>query len=78
MRLRVTYDPEAGCAYAYIGARRRVKRTVELDEDTMADYDENDQIIGIEFIGVSTPEFELLSAEFRRAQEDVKVKGEVL
>lgn len=78
MRLRVTYDPESGCACVYVGAARRVKRSVELDEDTVADYDANDQVVSIEFIGVSTPEFELLSGRFRRAQETVNVTGEIL
>lgn len=60
MRLRVTYDPEVGAAYILIGGPRRVSRTVELDEDTWADYDSEDQVIGIEFLSVSEPEVVIL------------------
>lgn len=81
MRLRIAYDPEAGCAYVMMGAPRKVRRTVELDDDVWADYDDDNQVIGIEFLGVSTPELTIYEpGEFvtRPPREDVRVKGDLL
>lgn len=81
MRLVITFDPEAGCAYVSVGAPRRAAATRELDEDTSVDYDENGEVTGVEFIGVSTPELVILEPRperVRRRFTDVTLKGELL
>lgn len=76
VRLLITYDPEAGCAYVQVGAFRYSDRQVELDDDTIADYDERGDIIGIEFIGVSEPELAFASRVPKTV--NVPVKGDLL
>lgn len=76
MRLLITYDPEAGCAYLQVGAFRYSERQVELDDDTIADYDERGDIIGIEFLGVGQPELVIASGVPKTV--DVPVKGDLL
>jgi uncharacterized protein YuzE len=81
MRLLITYDPEAGAAYVYVGAPGYSARTVELDDSTMADYDETGEVIGVEFLGVSMPVLEILGSVTRlprRSRQTLKVKDELL
>jgi uncharacterized protein YuzE len=75
VRLVVSYDPEAGCAYVQVGAFRYSDRTVELDSDTLVDYDERGDVVGVEFLGVSTPEITVLR---RRQIADVPLEGDML
>ena len=80
--MRVTYDPEAGAAYVYLGPARFSARTAELDSDcsVMVDYDEHGEVIGIEILGVSQPELEVYAPRRSRARkvERTEVKGELL
>jgi uncharacterized protein YuzE len=76
VRLVISYDPESGCAYVRVGASRYSARTVELDSDTWVDYDEEGDVIGVEFIGVSTPEVVELAP--RRSVTIVPVRKELL
>lgn len=50
--MRLTIDPQADAAYVYI-IEQAVKRSSELDEQRVLDFNESGDIVGIEFLGVS-------------------------
>lgn len=64
MRWTITYDPEAHAAYIQVGGdQRRVRRTQEIDGQTMIDLDEDGQVVGIELLSVEAPGFRYQSGE---------------
>ncbi|HIH17551.1 MAG TPA: DUF2283 domain-containing protein [Nanoarchaeota archaeon] len=53
--MKVEYDKEADAAYIYlkkIGAGE-VKKTIELNEDIILDFDKNRKLVGIEILNAS-------------------------
>jgi uncharacterized protein YuzE len=52
--MRLTLDPQADAAYVYVFDQpQAVKRSKELDEQRVLDYNETNDVVGIEFLGVS-------------------------
>ena len=49
--MKIRYDPEADALYIKF-REANVDHTTELDENTMVDYDKDDQVIGIEILFV--------------------------
>ncbi len=52
------YDPQADAVYIKM-IRRKVSKTVEIDDTTMADLDKKNHIIGIEIINFSKTKVDL-------------------
>ena len=49
--MKIRYDPEADALYIRF-RDTKVDHTTELDENTMVDYDKDNQVIGIEILFV--------------------------
>lgn len=49
----ITYDKEADAAYFLLSKRKKVARTVKLDNWLLADIDKNGVLIGVEMLFVS-------------------------
>ncbi len=56
--MRITYDPEADAMYIRL-KEGKVHKTKEVDENTILDYDETGNVIGVEllFVKERMPEF---------------------
>ena len=46
-KMKVRYDPESDILYLLI-REGKIKDTIEISEDLFIEYDENDNIVGIE------------------------------
>ena len=49
--MKITYDPEADAMYIYLKDIKSAK-TKEIDQNTIVDYDEKGNVIGIELLFV--------------------------
>jgi uncharacterized protein YuzE len=53
--MRMTYDPAADAAYLYLAEREpaAVARTEEVSAGVMLDFGRENQVVGVEILGVS-------------------------
>ena len=52
--MHVTYDEEADAIYVELKKHDSVARTHRLDSNRMIDYDDSGEVVGVEFLSVST------------------------
>ena len=52
-RYMIEYDSEADAAYIRINPRSKIKESVELEENVIADIDKNRKIVGLEILNFS-------------------------
>ncbi len=50
--MQLTHDQVSDAAYVYF-TKNDVARTEELSDRVSVDYDSNDEVVGVEFLGVS-------------------------
>ena len=64
--MRITIAKEADALYFRLGEARIVE-SEEVQSGGILDYDENDQVVGVEFLGTSSrvPQVELSSLHFQ-------------
>ena len=51
--MRITYDASADAAYFYLSDRTKCVKTKHVDDDINIDFNERDQMVGIEVLGAS-------------------------
>lgn len=54
--MKLEYDRDVDAAYIYIedmDGENNVKKTIELNENIILDFDENDKLIGVEILSAS-------------------------
>ena len=50
---KITYDTENKLSYIYIDEGENVARTEEITESILFDYDKDNNLVGIELLGIS-------------------------
>ena len=53
MKIEITHDKKADAVYLYL-SKKKVAYTKELDTERIADYSEDGELRGIEFLSVSS------------------------
>lgn len=54
--MKIEYDKQSDCAYLYLEYPIKdsaVKKTVQLNENILLDFDKNDKLLGIEVLNAS-------------------------
>ena len=51
--MKITYDPYADAMYIYLNGIRKSKKTEQVRDDLLIDFDTKNQLMGIEMLDVS-------------------------
>ena len=51
--MKITYDPYADAMYLYTNGKRKAARTEDVRDDLLVDFDDRNNLMGIEILSVS-------------------------
>lgn len=52
--MKIQYDKIADAMYVYLGFKKKIVKTIEINDSLLVDVDKKGEVVGIEILNIST------------------------